>query len=68
MDRETQHSRGNVGFFGGSELDDPRGLLEGTGRSMRHVKLRPGRDVDDRALTSLIEQAYADLKERLQAE
>jgi hypothetical protein len=27
----------NVGFFGGAELADPIGLLEGTGRFMRHV-------------------------------
>src|SRR5687768_13706061 len=36
----------NVGFFCGAEIDDPQGLLEGTGKFMRHVKLGPGRDVD----------------------
>lgn len=30
----------NVGFFHGASLDDPAGLLQGTGRRMRHVKLR----------------------------
>ena len=55
----------NVGFFRGAEIADPRRLLEGTGRFMRHVKLRPGRDVDAAALTGLIETAYADMKERL---
>ncbi len=44
------------------------GLLEGTGKFMRHVKLRPGRDVDVRALKQLIEPAYADMKGRLEAE
>src|ERR1700677_4384903 len=33
----------NVGFFRGAEIADPGGLLEGTGKFMRHVKLRPGR-------------------------
>jgi hypothetical protein len=32
----------NVGFFRGAELADPAELLEGTGKYMRHVKLRPG--------------------------
>lgn len=58
----------NVGFFRGAELADPDGLLEGTGKFMRHVKLRPGRDVDAEALTELIETAYTDMKGRLDAE
>ena len=58
----------NVGFFDGAELEDPAGLLEGTGQHMRHVKLLPGRDVDAAAITSLIESAYADMKRRLEAE
>ena len=58
----------NVGFFRGAELSDPNGLLEGTGRFMRHVKLRPEGDVDAAALTKLIETAYADMKARLKAE
>src|ERR1700737_548097 len=36
----------NVGFFRGAEIADPEGLLEGTGKFMRHVKLRPECDVD----------------------
>jgi hypothetical protein len=48
----------NAGFFLGAELPDPAGLLEGTGKFMRHVKLRPGRPVDEAALKALIETAY----------
>lgn len=58
----------NVGFFRGAELSDPSGLLEGTGKFMRHVKLRPEREVDAAALTKLIEMAYTDMKRRLKAE
>lgn len=58
----------NVGFFRGAEIVDPDGLLEGTGRFMRHVKVRPGDGVDARALKSLIETAYADMRDRLKAE
>ena len=55
----------NVGFFLGAQLDDPAGLLEGEGRFMRHVKLRPDRPVDAAALEKLIDDAYADMKARL---
>ena len=58
----------NVGFFRGAELPDPDGLLEGTGKFMRHVKLGPGFDVDVNALRALIETAYNDMKDRLKAE
>lgn len=55
----------NVGFFRGAEIADPEGLLEGTGKFMRHVKLRPDHVVDTAALTKLIETAYKDMKDRL---
>lgn len=55
----------NVGFFFGALLDDPARLLEGTGKRGRHVKLRPGRDVDASALAQLVEAAYVDIKLRL---
>ena len=58
----------NVGFFRGAEISDPQGLLEGTGRYMRHVKLRPDKDLDASALISLIHTAYADIKSRLKTE
>ena len=55
----------NVGFFLGAELDDPAGLLEGTGRRMRHVKVKPGGDLNVAALSALIQAAYADVRSRL---
>jgi hypothetical protein len=55
----------NVGFFRGAEIADPDRLLEGTGKFMRHVKLRPEADVDATALIRLIETAYVDMKGRL---
>jgi hypothetical protein len=51
-----------------AEIADPVGLLEGTGRFMRHVKLWPERDVDATTLVKLIETAYTDMKARLKAE
>jgi|SRR5581483_3996651 hypothetical protein len=55
----------NVGFFHGAALRDPARLLQGTGKSMRHVKLRPGMDANDEALRSLIEAAWMDIKARV---
>ena len=58
----------NVGFFRGAEIADPHGLLEGTGKFMRHVKLRPEHDVDAKALMKLVETASTDMRARLKAE
>ena len=63
VDSFTSHV--NVGFFYGAVLDDPAGLLEGSGKRMRHVKLRPGRELDAAALGDLIAAAYVDIKARL---
>jgi len=56
----------NVGFFQGAALPDPARLLQGDGRFMRHVKLRPGRTANAAALKRLIEAAYADIKVRVE--
>jgi hypothetical protein len=56
----------NVGFFHGAALADPAGLLQGSGKFMRHVKLKAGMAIDDGALRSLIEAAYADIKARVE--
>ena len=55
----------SVGFFYGAMLVDPAGLLEGEGKRMCHVKLRPGHDVNLTALDALILLAYHDIKRRL---
>jgi hypothetical protein len=48
----------NVGFFVGTSLPDAAGLLEGTGRFMRHTKVRPGAALDEAALRELSTGAY----------
>ncbi|HET7292758.1 MAG TPA: DUF1801 domain-containing protein [Vicinamibacteria bacterium] len=45
------------GFFKGSALEDPRGLLEGEGRFVRHIKVRDASAVDERAFGALLKQA-----------
>src|SRR5262245_4325575 len=61
-------SHANVGFFRGADLEDPTGMLEGMGKRMRHVKVKPGVLLDSAALAALIGAAYADMKLRLAAE
>ena len=56
----------NLGFFQGASLRDPDHLLQGTGRFMRHIKLRPGTPTNDAALHGLIEAACAHMKARVE--
>lgn len=56
----------NVGFFHGAALRDPARLLQGTGKHMRHVKLRPATTENTAAIHSLIEAAYLDIKARVE--
>jgi hypothetical protein len=56
----------NVGFFHGAALPDPDHLLQGSGKFMRHVKLRPGTVTDASSLRKLIEMAYSDIKARVE--
>lgn len=58
----------NVGFFHGASLSDPAGLLEGSGKTMRHVKLKPGSAIDGAPLEALIAAAYLDIAVRLRAD
>lgn len=46
-----------LGFFAGSRLKDPKGLLEGDGQYVRHIKVRKASDIDERAFGSLLKQA-----------
>lgn len=55
----------NVGFFQGASLPDPSRLLEGSGKRMRHVKVKPEQPFPEAALSKLIVAAYADLSLRL---
>ena len=45
------------GFFRGSALKDPRGLLEGNGQYVRHAKVRKPSDIDEDAFKALLRQA-----------
>jgi hypothetical protein len=51
----------------GIALPDPAGLLQGAGKYMRHVKLKPGLALDGPSLEALIIAAYRDIRARLKA-
>ena len=58
----------NIGFFQGAGLPDPAGILEGTGKRMRHVKLRPGTALNGVALEALVLAAYQDMRRRVESD
>jgi hypothetical protein len=45
------------GFFRGSALDDPKELLQGEGKFVRHIKVRKRSDIDEREFGTLLRQA-----------
>jgi hypothetical protein len=51
----------NLGFYYGADLEDPAGLLEGSGKSLRHVKVRSLANAKSPALKTLVEQARGHL-------
>jgi hypothetical protein len=55
----------NVGFFNGAALQDPQRLLQGSGKRMRHAKVKPFVDADASAIDALIGAAYRDVKARV---
>jgi hypothetical protein len=60
----TFKSHVNVGFFYGAELPDPNALLLGSGKRMRHVKVKADVETDSEALHTLITHANHDIKTR----
>jgi len=50
----------NLGFYHGTVLSDPTGLLEGSGKKLRHVKIDSLKAARNRALKELLRQAVSD--------
>ena len=55
----------NVGFFYGAMLEDPAGMLEGSDKRMRRVKVKPDSKLDTSELRNLVHAAYCDIRGRL---
>ena len=55
----------NLGFNRGTELEDPEGLLEGTGKLIRHLRLSEEVDLEQGAVPRLIDAAIENMRERM---
>jgi len=49
----------DFGFFKGAQLKDPKGLLEGTGKGLRHIKVYSPADIKQKEYNDLLKQALA---------
>ncbi len=49
----------SLGFFNGAGLTDPHGRIEGTGKKMRHVKVRALSDIDQQRFSAWVREAVA---------
>lgn len=47
----------NLGFYQGAEISDPEGLLQGTGKQMRHIQVKKLEEIKPEAFISLIHEA-----------
>ena len=50
----------NLGFYYGASLADPAGLIEGTGKNLRHVKVHSMKEVTMPAISKLIKAALTE--------
>jgi hypothetical protein len=50
----------NLGFYRGATLEDPAGLLEGSGKGLRHIKLRSVEEASAPAVIALLRQAIGE--------
>ena len=55
----------NLGFYKGANLNDPTGLMEGTGKRLRHIKVRSLEITDNEGLKALVKQALEERREAL---
>jgi hypothetical protein len=58
----VQESYVNLGFYHGAALPDPQGLLEGSGKKLRHIKIRSAADARRAGVSALLRHAVADRK------
>jgi hypothetical protein len=61
----VQGSHVNLGFYHGTSLSDPAGLLEGTGKELRHLKLRNVSEVKNPSIVALIREAISERRRHL---
>jgi hypothetical protein len=55
----------NLGFYYGADLPDPKGLLEGTGKKLRHIKVKNVDQVAQPALRQILQSSLEERKKAL---
>ena len=58
----------NIGFLRGAYLAGPHRIMEGTGKLIRHVKIRLDEPIDAEAIKRLLLDAYADMRRQVEGE
>ena len=61
----VQSAHVNLGFYHGTSLSDPAGLLEGTGKELRHLKLSNVSEVESTAVVALVREAISERKRHI---
>ncbi|MBM3898404.1 MAG: DUF1801 domain-containing protein [Thaumarchaeota archaeon] len=54
----------NFGFFRATELSDPKKMFEGSGKGLRHVKIRSDKDIDAKQFAAWVKEAIKLDKEK----
>ena len=60
-----QKSHVNLGFYHGATITDPSGMIEGTGKRLRHVKVRTVAGAKSAQVKKLVKEARAEREEAL---
>ncbi len=55
-----------LGFYKGTELPDPAGMLEGTGKISRYVQIKSNEQIDSPALKNLVSAALEAYRKRME--
>jgi hypothetical protein len=55
----------NLGFYKGTDLADPKKLLQGTGAKLRHIKIQSVAEADSADIRAMIKGAFAERKKAL---
>jgi len=50
----------NLGFYWGAQMDDPEGVLEGSGKQLRHIKIRSQADLGTPVIRHYLHRAAPD--------
>ncbi len=54
----------NLGFLMGTSLSDPHKVLKGTGKTLRHIKIKQSGDLEKEGVKEVVEAAWAEATTR----